>query len=849
MFPPLLLCTIFFSILPLSNSLCNETCGNLHLPFPFHINTTCNPTPISTSSSPFHLTCTNSTSLSLTIDSKSYRVLRFFPDGLLVDFPSPSPSAACRQYNDLNAFSFSGNSHFGISAENVIGLYDCEDSSLCKTECETVNLPGCGGGGGGGGSPACCYPLSDRSSWEIGDGFGVFGKYGCRGFACWVVTKGERDGKRGVKLEFGLWGNSSNRWCAEDGDVVNATTVESGVRCRCRDGFVGDGYVNGSGCLKSCVKDGREVHGGECWPRRRSGKMVSVLAGVLGPIFVIASLTALLCLWKRPANGTLSYDSNSKDRFHTTVSFRKPWTARSFAYRELEEATRWFEEGQKLTGATSNDGGGGGGGEIYAGVLADGSKVAVHKVECRDQRDLSQVLSRIEVLSSVCHRNMARIVGCCIDYGYTPLVVYEFPGNGTLDQHLRDGGDRLADLDWYRRLSIAVETASVLAFLQQEVIPPIFHHNLRSDCLFLDEYHSVRLGGFRLHIGSETIGGGGFVHKSDVYEFGVLLMEMIGGSPVPASVAIQKTRKGKVEEIVDPRLYYHEQPGFRREQMEAVADLATRCLLFGGGGGEAAVGKIGMVEVAKELVNIAKESVGGGGGSMRGPALEETFSNSSLLQMISMSPDSIHMSSEAGNEGEKRSPRLNERILSSLSRRTVAAHPWHDLDIGPEAPKVFNVVVEITKGSKVKYELDKKTGMIKVDRILYSSVVYPHNYGFVPRTLCEDNDPLDVLVLMQEPVLPGCFLRARAIGLMPMIDQGEKDDKIIAVCVDDPEYKYYTDIKQLPPHRLTEIRRFFEDYKKNENKEVAVNEFLPSETATEAIQDLYAEYILHTLKR
>ncbi|KAK2981959.1 hypothetical protein RJ640_019179 [Escallonia rubra] len=200
----------------------------------------------------------------------------------------------------------------------------------------------------------------------------------------------------------------------------------------------------------------------------------------------------------------------------------------------------------------------------------------------------------------------------------------------------------------------------------------------------------------------------------------------------------------------------------------------------------------------------------------------------------------------------RRAPRLNERILSSLSRRSVAAHPWHDLEIGPGAPQIVNVVIEITKGSKVKYELDKKTGLIKVDRILYSSVVYPHNYGFVPRTLCEDNDPIDVLVLMQEPVVPGCFLRARAIGLMPMIDQGEKDDKIIAVCADDPEYRHYTDINQLAPHRLAEIRRFFEDYKKNENKEVAVNEFLPSATAHDAIQysmDLYAEYILHSLRK
>ncbi|KAK6935631.1 Inorganic pyrophosphatase [Dillenia turbinata] len=202
-----------------------------------------------------------------------------------------------------------------------------------------------------------------------------------------------------------------------------------------------------------------------------------------------------------------------------------------------------------------------------------------------------------------------------------------------------------------------------------------------------------------------------------------------------------------------------------------------------------------------------------------------------------MSAEEMEVSDAAQQDAPKRPvPRLNERILSSLSRRSVAAHPWHDLEIGSEAPAIFNCVVEITKGSKVKYELDKKTGLIKVDRVLYSSVVYPHNYGFIPRTLCEDNDPMDVLVLMQEPVLPGCFLRARAIGLMPMIDQGEKDHKIIAVCADDPEYRHYRDIKELPPHRLAEIRRFFEDYKKNENKEVAVDDFLPSETAHEAIQ-------------
>ncbi|VAH54819.1 unnamed protein product [Triticum turgidum subsp. durum] len=195
-----------------------------------------------------------------------------------------------------------------------------------------------------------------------------------------------------------------------------------------------------------------------------------------------------------------------------------------------------------------------------------------------------------------------------------------------------------------------------------------------------------------------------------------------------------------------------------------------------------------------------------------------------------MSEEDSTSAAAAQQPTSRPAPKLNERILSSLSRRAVAAHPWHDLEIGPGAPAVFNVVVEITKGSKVKYELDKKTGLIKVDRVLYSSVVYPHNYGFIPRTLCEDNDPMDVLVLMQ----------------------GEKDDKIIAVCADDPEYRHYNDISELSPHRLQEIKRFFEDYKKNENKEVAVDAFLPATTAREAIQysmDLYAQYILQSLRQ
>ena len=149
-------------------------------------------------------------------------------------------------------------------------------------------------------------------------------------------------------------------------------------------------------------------------------------------------------------------------------------------------------------------------------------------------------------------------------------------------------------------------------------------------------------------------------------------------------------------------------------------------------------------------------------------------------------------------------------------------HPWHDVSPGDEAPEEFNVIVEISKGSKVKYELDKDTGLLLVDRILYSSVIYPANYGFIPQTLGDDEDPLDVLVLMQEPVQPLSLLRARPIGMMPMVDDGENDEKIICVHLDDPEYMGFEHFSELPEHRLNELQRFFQDYKKLENKEVNV---------------------------
>jgi inorganic pyrophosphatase len=164
-------------------------------------------------------------------------------------------------------------------------------------------------------------------------------------------------------------------------------------------------------------------------------------------------------------------------------------------------------------------------------------------------------------------------------------------------------------------------------------------------------------------------------------------------------------------------------------------------------------------------------------------------------------------------------------------------HPWHEVELGPDAPQIVDVVIEIPKGSKIKYELDKKSGLIKVDRVLFSSVHYPANYGFVPQTYCEDADPLDVLVLGQLEVVPLSIMRAKIIGVMRMQDQGEADDKLIAVHADDPEYSDFNSITQLPPHRMMEVRRFFEDYKALERKKVVVEEFLDRPDAIRILQD------------
>lgn len=165
---------------------------------------------------------------------------------------------------------------------------------------------------------------------------------------------------------------------------------------------------------------------------------------------------------------------------------------------------------------------------------------------------------------------------------------------------------------------------------------------------------------------------------------------------------------------------------------------------------------------------------------------------------------------------------------------------WHDID--RKKAEEFNAVVEIPKDSRVKYEVDKETGLIYYDRVLYSPMHYSCNYGFVPQTLWDDGDPLDVLVMSQESLVPGCIVKCRPVGVLDMVDDGDEDAKILAVPVKDPRFENVSDVSDIEPHFLKEIKHFFSVYKELQNKEVEVKDWEDKSKAKEAVEKSFEMY-------
>ncbi len=177
-----------------------------------------------------------------------------------------------------------------------------------------------------------------------------------------------------------------------------------------------------------------------------------------------------------------------------------------------------------------------------------------------------------------------------------------------------------------------------------------------------------------------------------------------------------------------------------------------------------------------------------------------------------------------------------------MSKTHQYFNPWHTVSYGDNVPDTVNAIIEIPRHSRAKYELDKETGMLKLDRVLYSSVYYPANYGFIPQTYCDDKDPLDILVFSQLTIQPMCLVEAKIIGVMRMLDQGEADDKLIAVCANDVSVAHINDISELPPYAISEMKHFFEEYKKLENKVVKIEEFQGPRIAKKILQHSINDY-------
>ncbi len=173
---------------------------------------------------------------------------------------------------------------------------------------------------------------------------------------------------------------------------------------------------------------------------------------------------------------------------------------------------------------------------------------------------------------------------------------------------------------------------------------------------------------------------------------------------------------------------------------------------------------------------------------------------------------------------------------------TTVLHPWHGVNYGDKAPRIVNAIIEIPQGSRAKYEIDKPTGLLKLDRVIYSSFYYPTNYGFIPQTYGDDKDPLDILVISSLSIQPLCLVEAKVIGVMQMIDGGDADDKIIAVANNDPSINYINNIEELPKHFFSEMRHFFEEYKTLENKSVKVEDFGDKTQAIHIIEEAIKLY-------
>ncbi|KAL6651260.1 hypothetical protein ACP70R_010185 [Stipagrostis hirtigluma subsp. patula] len=608
-----------------------DRCGDIVLPFPFHLNSSCG--SAGTNSSLFRLSCDANATLTLPLGAATFRVVAFLPasGSLILDYAPASPSPCDAAYAPFSrptspAAAIDAAPFLAVTPANVLRLYACEDSSLCRAGCDDVATCGrAAGGGSGGGKSGCCYPLSDGSSWKPGNGLGVFAGFGCRGFSSWVKNRSVAAGAagavvRGIEVEWAVPRGSAMAKCADGASLVNATAVHDGIRCSCAAGLVGDGFAQGTGCSKStaCSNGGQASDGSGCCQGRFCSKKAVVLAGFFVSLFFLAAAVSFWLFLRQPSKDS-PWDL---DPSCIPKILRSACDAKQFTYEQLEEATKRFDS-EKAVDTVD--------GTVYAGVLDDGSLVAVQRIGYETQGKLRLVLDRIELLSEISHRNIARVVGFCLDSSHALLLVHEHFAGGTLEDHLRQVKGRV--LSWYHRVNIAIELASALTYLQAHETAPTFLHDLRSGEIFLDTDYTAKIAGYKLTRPATYYSA---TYDQDVVcNFGHLLIELLTGlrQQMPFDSVAPKVREGKIHEVIDPTLLSGKQLPASHDEVRKVFELAVRCL-------SSAENGLCMLGVARELMHILRDN--NGSSSKIEISLEETFSSSSLLQMISMSPDTLH---------------------------------------------------------------------------------------------------------------------------------------------------------------------------------------------------------------
>ncbi|ONK72662.1 uncharacterized protein A4U43_C04F21780 [Asparagus officinalis] len=375
----------------------------------------------------------------------------------------------------------------------------------------------------------------------------------------------------------------------------------------------------GTGMGRTCDNVGNATYNGDCCKGRLCKKKVIVAVGLLVTVIFAAAATACYFLLRYTPNERYRYDPEQSCLPKILAKARQ---TRVFTYQELNEATKGFNQDQKLVDIANES--------VHPGVLSDGSLVTVQRIRCQTKQNLNQILDRVEILSRNSHQNIAKIIGCCISSGHNLLLVHESFPNGALKDLLQPGREN-GPLNWYRRINIATEVASGLAHFQSKISSSIKPHSLKSSDIYILPDYSVKIASFRLidTVSTQVSHGADVVHN-----FGLILLELIVGTKCESieEMILDKIKDRKFHEIADPCLRFEEQLPVQCEQIEKLAIFAVHCLSRRG---------LCMVAAAKEFIHIVNDNMAGSTSSE--PSLENTFSNSSLLQMISMSPDVLHV--------------------------------------------------------------------------------------------------------------------------------------------------------------------------------------------------------------